>query len=164
MAAHKIPIGARLLSYWKIRGSCWVWTGARDKDGYGVIKIAGKSVRLTRFIFKEINGRIPKDHDICHKCDNPPCFRPSHLFNATNAENQKDKVAKGRQAKGDRHGRRTHPESIRTWRKTHCPHGVPAPALDCDLCETARIKKREVHSAWRKRQVHASGFQRTKGS
>lgn len=147
MAAHKIPIGHRLFSRLQVRGSCWVWTGAKDQDGYGLIKIAGKMERLPRFIFKALNGEIPKGHLICHRCDNPPCFRPSHLFAATAAENQKDKVRKNRQAKGDRHGFRLHPECHPQRKKTACKHGHPFDAQNTTISRGTRCCK----ACWRMR-------------
>lgn len=157
MPAHKIPIGQRLFSRVLARGSCWEWSGARDVDGYGVIKISKRMFRLHRFIYESLYGELPKDIQVCHRCDNPSCFRPSHLFPATAAENQHDKKKKGRQAKGNRTGFRIKPwimkegAIIGNWKKTHCPHGVPAPAFDCAPREAIRAIKREAHTKWRER-------------
>ena len=157
MAAHKIPIGQRLFCRVQARGSCWIWTGARDLDGYGLIKISKKMARLHRFIYESLYGELPKNIQVCHKCDNPSCFRPSHLFSGTAAENQHDKKRKGRQARGDRTGFRKNPWIMKpgaivgNWKKTHCPHGIPAPALGCVPCEAVRKIKREAHTKWREK-------------
>lgn len=53
-----------------------------------------------------VNGEIPNGMQVLHECDNPPCVRPEHLFLGTAADNADDKTAKGRQAKGEDHGKR----------------------------------------------------------
>lgn len=55
---------------------------------------------------------IPDGLDVCHRCDNPPCVRPSHLFVGTSLDNRRDAAAKGRTARGERHMSRTHPEAL----------------------------------------------------
>lgn len=87
---------------------CWVWTAAKDYYGYGVFSRShyNKSTRAHRAIWEILNGEIPKGYVICHKCDNPPCVRPDHLFVGTHKENMLDKVSKGRaagQKKGENH-------------------------------------------------------------
>lgn len=54
-------------------------------------------------------GPIPDGMLVCHRCDNPPCVRPDHLFLADHAGNIADSTAKGRRAAGERNGMRTHP-------------------------------------------------------
>lgn len=61
-------------------------------------------VRVHRWSYSEFIGPIPDGLDVLHKCDNPPCIRPEHLFLGTTLENQLDKVSKDRQAKGETNG------------------------------------------------------------
>jgi hypothetical protein len=75
--------------------SCWLWTGGRDKDGYGVFH-AGRSVRAHRFSFEHAYGWLPSGGVVMHKCDTPQCVRPDHLVAGTHADNVADKIAKGR--------------------------------------------------------------------
>ncbi len=77
---------------------CWEWIGARWKDKYGKTSIGspGKAKRAHRISWELFIGPIPKGAHVCHKCDNPPCVNPSHLFLGDNLDNVKDMVSKGR--------------------------------------------------------------------
>ncbi len=75
---------------------CWEWTGARDKDGYGWFRANKKMVRSHRGAFEIFKGLIKYGNYVCHKCDNPSCVNPYHLFQGTNTDNMKDMSAKGR--------------------------------------------------------------------
>lgn len=79
---------------------CWEWTAARS-NGYGHFgtgkKFGTKVAHRIAYMISN-NTSIPKDMDICHTCDNPPCCNPKHLFMGTAQENMSDMVAKGRSA------------------------------------------------------------------
>lgn len=75
---------------------CWPWKGARKKQGYGTVAFLRKDRFAHRVAFEFTYGPIPKGMDCCHKCDNPPCCNPNHLFAGTRTENLLDSVAKGR--------------------------------------------------------------------
>lgn len=77
--------------------ACWLRDGAVTRNGYG------KFSRTTahRFAWQSANGAIPKGLNICHTCDNPPCVNPAHLWLGTTAQNVADKIAKGRQLRGE---------------------------------------------------------------
>lgn len=75
---------------------CWEWTAATDKDGYGKFKDSQKDYRSHRVAFQIFNRKPSGDKCICHKCDNPKCVNPYHLFEGTAKQNSQDRDAKGR--------------------------------------------------------------------
>lgn len=75
---------------------CWEWSGARAVNGYGRALIGSRQVAAHRLSFTVHTGPIPTGLFICHRCDNPPCINPAHLFAGTAQENVSDREAKGR--------------------------------------------------------------------
>lgn len=76
---------------------CWLWIGARNRDGYGHISInATKRATASRVAWELHHGPIPTGMLVCHSCDTPRCVRPDHLFLGTHGDNARDCFAKGR--------------------------------------------------------------------
>lgn len=97
---------------------CWEWKGALNNKGYGIINRGrvGEGIVLVHRLSYEIHkDKIPHGINVCHKCDNPPCINPDHLFLGTQAQNMADAVAKGRTA--------TPWNAALNKQKTHCVHG-----------------------------------------
>lgn len=90
---------------------CWIWTAGRGDHGYGGLKNdEGRSVSAHRFSYELHHGPIPEGMVVCHRCDNPPCVRPDHLFLGSPADNVQDMFQKGRAVSG--------------WAiRTHCSNG-----------------------------------------
>lgn len=92
--------------------ACRCWTGFRHDKGYGIFGIGPRLMLTHRFAYGAAVAPIPSGLQVLHRCDNPPCCNPEHLFLGTNADNMADKMRKSRQAKGDRSGARMHPEKV----------------------------------------------------
>lgn len=79
-----------------IVGSCWIWTGCTRTDGYGAIKVSGKTQAVHRVAFEAYHGPIEDGNVVLHRCDNRKCFNPAHLTQGTQRENIADCIQKGR--------------------------------------------------------------------
>ena len=75
---------------------CWIWKGHINKAGYGRIRRDHKDMSTHRYSWLIHNGDIPKNMFICHKCDNPICCNPEHLFLGTPKDNSQDRKNKKR--------------------------------------------------------------------
>ena len=81
----------------KVENGCHEWQSKIDKGGYGHFTLGtGNHVRAHRYAWMIAYGEIPHGKLVCHRCDNPRCVNPEHLFIGTYSDNAKDMVAKGR--------------------------------------------------------------------
>ena len=79
---------------------CWDWQGRHDEKGYGRLGWEGRrNVRAHRVAWKIAFGEIHGELVVCHRCDNPSCVNPNHLFLGTQLENIADRDEKGRGVK-----------------------------------------------------------------
>lgn len=96
------PLDQRLWRRVRKGGGCWEWTGARDHSGYGLIGTGLKREgnrrvdRTHRIAWALTNGPIPSGLKVLHRCDNPPCVRPEHLFLGSDTVNARDREGKVR--------------------------------------------------------------------
>lgn len=122
------------------QNGCWEWTRG-TRNGYGVVSFQGSNVPAHRASWIAKNGAIPSGLVVCHRCDNPPCVNPDHLFLGTSTDNNRDMLAKGRM-KHNHAG------------KTHCKHGheftaentriSPSGVRVCRSCERESGRKKSA--------------------
>lgn len=125
---------------------CWIWLAAKT-CGYGVINIGnGITRKASRVTWELLIGPIPKGMHVLHRCDNPPCVNPAHLFLGTHLDNVADMNAKGRGA---------HVIGDMNAAKTHCLRGhefTPQNTRTTPLQRVCRQCCRERIAAYRKAQ------------
>ncbi|MEU6725528.1 HNH endonuclease signature motif containing protein [Nonomuraea wenchangensis] len=135
----------RLLATRDVVDGCWVWQGAIKSRGYGEITI-GRARLVHRVSWEVFVGPIPDGRWVLHRCDNPPCFNPAHLFLGDVGLNVQDAIEKGRDGGTGRLNRD----------KTHCQNGhaftlentyvAPRGSRECRKCS------RRAKDAYKERQ------------
>jgi hypothetical protein len=120
-----VPIEERFFAKVNVNGPtmphmttpCHVWMGAKAGNGYGRISLHGRLVGAHRVAWMISQGARPAMH-VLHKCDNPLCVNPAHLYEGTDADNTRDMISRGRRA-------RTNLDSVYASRRamTHCKRG-----------------------------------------
>ena len=120
MSRKRVSLLQRLRKFVVVaeESQCWVWTGAREEKGYGKTKIAGKQVAVHRAVYELLVAPIPTGMSCCHRCDNPSCCNPDHLFLGTQRDNINDMLAKNRQSS------KLNPEQVREIRKIYKHGGI----------------------------------------
>jgi hypothetical protein len=125
--------------FWeKVRKSegCWEWIAAKhDAFGYGVLSVGRKPRLAHRLSWEFAHGSPPpKGFQVCHRCDNPPCVRPDHLFLGTARDNSQDMITKGRA------------------RMSHSRYGTHNPFWKYTPEQVARV--RELYAlGWKRRHI-----------
>lgn len=135
--------------------SCWEWTGAKGSSwSHGQFRRDGKLVYAHREAWRFWYGPIPKGMQVLHRCDNPPCVRPDHLFLGTQRDNMLDCQAKGRLVIGSRKGE-DHPRARLTDRqvtalRAQYDAGASVASLSREwglsYCHTYNLARRKVRA------------------
>jgi hypothetical protein len=111
-------------NFWKKvvkQPGCWRWNAHKMKKGYGRVSVLGVKILAHRFSWMIHYGKIPNGMGVLHRCDNPECVRPDHLFIGTVMDNIRDRDRKGRQVTvgGKNHWSAKHPELVKRGSKHH---------------------------------------------
>lgn len=123
--------------------SCWLWTGSKHRQGYGWVSFGGKTGLAHRVAWTLAHGTTLSRKDVlCHRCDNPPCVNPAHIFIGTQKDNMSDAWAKGRLKppivkRGAAHYRaKLTASQVRAIRKKYAAGGITLSALASEYAVT----------------------------
>ncbi len=135
------PLAERFWEKVDKSSECWEWTAARNPDGYGLIGLDFRgSDRAHRVSWRLAYGPIPIGLHVLHRCDNPPCVNPDHLWLGTQADNIADMTRKGRARKNPRRG-----SAVRTSRLIETDIPVILALIAAGEGDTAIAKRYGVH-------------------
>jgi hypothetical protein len=131
-------------SFFDKKTGCIIWTGSTLKSSdkfkrlpYGIIRLYGKNIFAHRASYSLFNSIIPDGLFVLHKCDNPKCINPKHLFLGTKRDNILDAIKKGRAPK-------------RSFKNHTLNHG--------NVCKRAKVDEDKVRSI---RKMYEMGFNQT---
>lgn len=138
LAAQRVPMREKFDQQVCKTDGCWLWTGLKDKDGYGLFPFGRVQHRANR-VALELDGRpVPAGQYACHDCDTPACVRPDHLYPGTPTQNMKDARERGRTKRGERqHMAKLTDDAVREIRASE----LSAPALAAQF----KVSRAAIH-------------------
>lgn len=118
-------VGDDIKRFWSkvdMADGCWEWVAGKTPRGYGKFRLLDGHIGAHRYCWEITNGPIPDGLFVCHRCDNPPCVNPEHLFLGTSQDNIDDMVEKGRSLHGERnHAAKLTPKQVNEIRRRFAP-------------------------------------------
>lgn len=144
--SHEIEaVRTRLLKNSSVKPSgCREWDLGRNRGGYGQSSFRRKGVGAHRLSYAAFNGVVKQGLYVLHRCDNPPCINPKHLFLGTDLDNVRDMLKKGRDNYRKRQqtcGAGIHPmkgENV-IFRMRKLKSGKLSPSRECKTCRCIRL-------------------------
>lgn len=124
-------------------GACWIWQGAKDRDGYGVIADGPRTLGAHRVAFELFKRQLPPRSLLMHSCDVPSCVNPEHLSIGTKRSNAADMTAKGR-----RSSKLTREQALQIRARANAGEAVMALAREFGV-STSTVRAIKVGAAWR---------------
>jgi hypothetical protein len=152
MFCHKLHNAdiRRFWSYVDRRGAeeCWPWVGTKDAHGYGIYSVRHRLYKAHRAAYYFNHGEIDAKLVCCHRCDNPTCVNPAHLWLGTQRQNTQDRDAKGRTRTGrlcgeNNHGTKLTPENVLWIRGNYKPNELSTRKLAA-MFSVSQTKIRQV--------------------
>lgn len=130
---------------------CWLWTGASNRRGYGSTNFNKRRQESHRVSWRIYRGEIPDGISVLHKCDNPGCVNPDHLFLGTNSDNMKDAFRKKRGRIPHHKGEKAHSAKltefdVRQIRKS--TNSCAEIAKEFGICQS-NVSAIRRHKTWR---------------
>lgn len=141
---HGLTLAERFDRYAvKRETGCWDWESFKDPNGYGRLNVNGRPQLAHRISYQIHFGTIPSGMAVCHKCDNPSCTNPAHLFLGTQADNVADMHVKRRARKRGMKGTEHHmakmnEDTVRAIRASDAP--------DSQLAREHDVSRATIHS------------------
>lgn len=113
LGKHALPADARFWVHVEKTDTCWIWTGAKDHNGYGKLRINGRTLAAHRISFERSISPISAGQLIDHTCHTPACVNPSHLRVATTKQNMENRAGPQKGSKSGVRGVSWHSASAR---------------------------------------------------
>ena len=140
------PVESRFWQYVHKSNGCWTWIGWKQQQGYGLIASGRNALLAHRASWMIHFGTIPHGLLVCHRCDNPPCVRPDHLFLGTYKDNSMDSQRKGRSV--------VMPRMVRCKRG----HKMSPENIYCYISGDKMHRRCRVCAAYRGRKYRREGY------
>lgn len=148
MPQKKIPI-EQILSRYIVDDvtGCWNYTGTPGAK-YGLVTQYKNPEKAHRASYRLHVGDIPTGMYVCHRCDNPRCINPAHLFLGTPAENSNDMRQKGRSTAGENHrlAKLTEAQAIEILKSRHIPGREMAKRFNVSEATVSFIRSGKIWS------------------
>ena len=141
-----VPLKKRILYSVDEETGCWIWSGNKCKRmGYGRVSHKGRYIGAHRGSYLVHVGDVPDGLCVLHKCDNPSCVNPDHLFLGTYQDNTNDAIKKNRHCKGEgQHLAKLTEDKVRLIRKDKRPIREIAEEYMVNYYTIAKVIKRET--------------------